>query len=123
MSKQTPELAIISLLIGHTLTTDGTWTDRILSFPILRMLEEWSRRVLLRREMRRILETDNHLLDDVGIDADGAAGECRRHFWQSVVLKQRCACHGDDEALSLRRNRLPPPYGQPVTPVRVARGV
>jgi uncharacterized protein YjiS (DUF1127 family) len=123
MSKQTPELAVMSLLIGHTLTTEGTWTDRILSFPILRVLEEWSRRVLLRREMRRILETDSHLLDDVGIDADSAAGECRRHFWQPVALKQRCASHGGDGALSLRRDGLPSSHGQPATPVRAARGV
>ena len=116
MSMQTPELAVVSLLLGqlHTVRT-GTLDDRFRSFPVLRMLEAWSRRALFRREIRRILETDGHLLEDVGFDADMALKEYGRHFWQPVVLKRRRAFRGDKGALSPHHAGRSPSSRHPAT--------
>jgi uncharacterized protein YjiS (DUF1127 family) len=85
-----PKSTVLSLQFVQSQTVNSrTQNDRVRSLRILCRMDAWLRRVLFRRELRRILETGDYLLDDLGFDPDAAATEIRRRFWQPVALKQR----------------------------------
>lgn len=85
---RSPGSASLSLSLV-SLQTTATPNDRVRPLRILSRLDAWLERVLLRRELRRLLETGDHLLEDLGFDAHAVATEVERRFWQPVVLKPR----------------------------------
>ena len=46
------------------------------------LLTEWRRRRRYRAELRRLLSTGPHLLEDIGLTAAGAAREAALPFWR-----------------------------------------
>ena len=46
------------------------------------LLTEWRRRRRYRAELRRLLSTGPHLLEDIGLTAAAAAREAARPFWR-----------------------------------------
>ncbi len=46
------------------------------------LLTEWQRRRRYRAELRRLLSTGPHLLEDIGLTVSGAAREAALPFWR-----------------------------------------